>query len=157
MPSPNTSPDSTFRMADSTGYLVNMAARLLARRFDARLREHGATLGEWPYLVFLWEEDGLTQRELSRRILVAEPTTVRTIDRMERDGLVKRVRNNRDRRQIGIHLTEEGHRLREVLIPLARDVNASALEGLSSSDRTRINELLRHMIDSLGGDIPLNS
>ncbi len=43
---------------------------------------------------------------------------VRTIDHMERDGLVRRVRNVRDRRRIDIFLTDKGWALRDSLVPV---------------------------------------
>ena len=97
----------------------------------------------------LWDEDGLSQRELSRRIHIEEPTTARTLDRMERDGLVRRVRNARDRRQFNIFLTERGIQLRDELIPYALEVNARATHGLSEQDKAKINSLLAYMIARL--------
>lgn len=142
-------PESTFVIEDSTGHLVALAARLFGRALQLRIAEHGVSVGQWPLLLILWDEDGLTQRELSRRVHIEEPTTARTLERMERDGLVRRVRNQQDRRQINVFVTEHAAQLRDELIPCAQEVNALATHGLSEQDKTKINSLLSYMIARL--------
>ncbi len=146
---PGVSADEPFVIEESTTYLVNLAARLFGHALHARISPQGVAVGQWPFLMFLWEEDGLTQRELSRRISIEEPTTARTLDRMERDGLISRERNARDRRQVNVFLTERGRELRDELVPYALEVNALATHGLSEQDKAKINSLLSYMISRL--------
>ena len=100
-------------------------------------------------LLSLWEEDGLTQRQLSNRVQIEEPTTTRTLDRMERDGLVSRIRDKDDRRRIHIFLTERASQLKDELIPYAKEVNARATHGLSEQDKAKANSLLTYIIARL--------
>ena len=62
------------------------------------LAEHGVSHGHWSFLRVLWEEDGLSQRELSTRVGMMEPTTVIALRGMEKAGLVRRSRSSADRR-----------------------------------------------------------
>jgi DNA-binding MarR family transcriptional regulator len=140
---------SIFFIEDSTSQLVSVAARLFARALQARFAEHDVSAGQWPLLLYLWEQDGLSQKQLARRVQIEEPTTTRTLDRMERDGLVRRVRDESDRRRIKVYLTERGQHLREELVPYAQEVNALATHGLSAQDKTKINSLLTYMIARL--------
>lgn len=142
-------PESTFVIEDSTAHLAALAARMFGRALQMRIAEHGVSVGQWPLLLILWDEDGLTQRELSRRVHIEEPTTARTLERMERDGLVRRVRNEHDRREINVYLTEYAEQLRDELIPCAQEVNALATHGLSEQDKAKINSLLSYMIARL--------
>jgi MarR family transcriptional regulator, organic hydroperoxide resistance regulator len=105
--------------------------RAFTRSLQDRISLHGVTMGQWFFLRALWEENGLTQRELSQRVGMMEPTTVTALNSMERRGLVERVRNKTDRRKVNIFLTEKGLRLEEVLQPAARMVNLEAVRGLS--------------------------
>jgi DNA-binding MarR family transcriptional regulator len=138
-----------FVIEESLGYLVNYMAKLFARAHAACLEQHGAALGQWAVLMFLWAEDGLSQTELSRRVAIDDATMVRTIDRMERDGLVQRVRNSQDRRQLNIFLTETGRSLRDVLIPCALAVNAVSLQGFTEEERSQLFDFVRRLIESL--------
>lgn len=147
--SPTGAEVTPFIIKQSVGHLVGLAARLFARALQARFADYGVAVGQWPLLMFLWEQDGLTQKELSRRVQIEEPTTARTLVRMERDGLVRRVRNLKDRREINVWLSEKGRALRDELIPCAQEVNARATHGLSEDDKARISSFLNYVIARL--------
>lgn len=141
--------DSLFVIEDSLGYLVNRLARSFAKALSHQLSQYDVTVAQWAVLVFLWVEDGPTQRQLSRQVAIDDATMARTLDRMERDGLVRRDRNREDRRQINIFLTDRGRELRAPLMPLAARVNATATEGFSDEERDLVRDLLRRMIAAL--------
>lgn len=91
----------------------------------------------------------MTQRELSRRVGTMEPTTLSAILNMEQAGLVRRVRNEKDRRKLHIYLTAKGRSLKSTLIPLARNVVATAVQGFSEADvrslLTALTEIQRNL------------
>lgn len=62
-----------FRPEQSLGYLVRDTHRAFIRALHARIIGHGITKGQWFFLRALWEEEGLTQRELSQRVGMMEP------------------------------------------------------------------------------------
>ncbi|MBI1203334.1 MAG: MarR family transcriptional regulator [Rhodopseudomonas sp.] len=120
--------------AESIGYQIRTTHRALQRLLQLKIEPSGVTLGMWYFLRALWNEDGLTQRELSRRVGTMEPTTMSAILNMEKSGLVRRVRDKTDRRKIHVHLTAKGSRLRNDLVPLAKDVVSIAANGLSAAE-----------------------
>jgi DNA-binding MarR family transcriptional regulator len=126
--------DDDLPLARSVGYQVRMTHRALQRYLQIKIKPHGVTLGTWYFLRALWHEDGLTQRELSRRIGTREPTTMTAILAMEANGLVKRVRNDADRRKQNVFLTAKGQRLKSKLLPLAREVVNTATAGFSERE-----------------------
>jgi DNA-binding MarR family transcriptional regulator len=139
-----------FPLDDSVGYQVRTTHRLLQRTLQVRIEPHGVTLGMWYFLRALWEEDGLTQRELSRRIGTMEPTTLTAIQTMERSGLVKRVRNKDDRRKLHVHLTPLGVDLKKRLLPIAQSVVDQATRGFAEADRKKLLGLLGAIQRNLG-------
>ncbi len=138
-----------FIIEESLGYRVNYLAKLFSQLLTVYLAPHGVYPGQWGVLLFLWVQDGQTQRELSRQVAIDEASMVRSIDRMERDGLVRRVRNDHDRRQINIFLTEKGRALRDQLVPCALAGNAVAIRGFTESEQTQLSALLHRMVASL--------
>ena len=64
----------------------------------------------------LWITDGLSQRELSARVGMMEPTTVIALRSMEKSGLIRRVRGDDDRRKVLVFLTAKAKRLRGELL-----------------------------------------
>ena len=140
---------STFVIEDSTANLIALSARLFSRALNSRMQNLGVSAGQWPLLLHLWEKDGLSQKELSRRVGIEEPTTANTLNRMERDGLITRAKNPNDRRESQVYLTLKGSDLREDLLPFAQEVNALASHGMSQQDKARLNSLLLYMIARL--------
>jgi len=140
-------------MTDTTvGYLVRDVHRSLARALQSRIASHGVSMGQWFFLRALWDEDGLTQRELSQRVGMMEPTTVTALNGMERRNLVERVRNVHDRRKVNIYLTPKGRALREVLMPCSLEVNREATQGVSKTELSITMDVLRRMAGNLNGN-----
>ena len=142
-------PKVHFPLEASVGYQVRMAHRAMQRLLQTKIGPHGVTLGMWYYLRALWSEDGLTQRELSRRIGTMEPTTLGAIQAMERRGLVRRVRSADDRRKVHIHLTKKGRDLEHMLMPLAVEVVDTAVAGFAARDVELLLKLLRSIQDNI--------
>jgi DNA-binding MarR family transcriptional regulator len=136
-----------FTIEDSLGYLVNRAARLMARQLAEAIRPAGVGIGQWAVLMFLWARDGMSQAELSKVVAIEPPTMVRTLDRMVRDGLVRRVPDPKDGRVTRIHLTDRGRSLRDELVPLAMQVNAANLGRLTAAEGRTLRRLLAKLVD----------
>ena len=134
---------------NSIGYLLTMAQRRIHGALGARLGEHGVSVAQWSVLVILWEVDGLTHKELSDRLAVETATISRTVDRMVRDGLVRRVRSETDRRQVHVHLTDKGAALWRDLVPEAETMLTFALAGFSASEEETLRTLLKRVIHNI--------
>ena len=136
------SQDQILPFNTSVGYQIRLTHRLLQRYLQQKIEPHGVTLGMWYFLRALWHEDGLTQRELSVIVGTMEPTTLTAIKSMERSGIVTRVRNIGDRRKINVFLTPRGHKLKEELLPLAKEVVDNSVQGFSDRERAAFLQYL---------------
>src|SRR6476660_7385803 len=119
-------PRVEFPLAESAGFLVRDANRAFQRLLEKRLAPYGVTRGQWYFLRVLWNEDGVSQRELSARVGMMEPTTVIALRGMEKSGLIRRVRSADDRRKAQVWLTPKANRLRNELLSVARAITAEA-------------------------------
>lgn len=133
-------------------HLVKDATRAFLRALQARLAKHGVQMGHWTFLRILWEKDGVTKRELSVEAGVMEPTTFVALRAMESLGYVKLEQLPDNRRNVYVYLTPLGKRLKKLLVPLAEDVNAVAMRGLSAADIASARRSLLVMIDNLARD-----
>lgn len=148
---PPAEPDSApFERAVSLGYVVNCLARMFARALDHRLAPQNVARGQFPLLLTLWEEDGLTQSEIARRLDIEQPTAANTLRRMERDGFVTSAPDPHNRRQVLIRLTEKGRTVRSPAIAGARAVNARAAASLTSDELATFMRLLDKMRAGFG-------
>jgi DNA-binding MarR family transcriptional regulator len=108
--------------------------------------------GHWTFLRILWDEEGLTQRELSARAGVMEPTTFAALKAMVQRGYVTRRRNPQSRKEMQVLLTPQGRALQAKLVPLAEEVNDVALRSVGAGDIAATRRTLLALINNLGAD-----
>ena len=134
---------------NSIGYLTRIAFRAFSRALEVRTAPHGVSSGQWRFLRVLWREDGLTQRELSHRVGMREPTTVIALKSLERSGFVTRTKSVEDRRKVHVFLTPQARALQPILLPAVAEVNAVALAGLTLTEI----EILRRTLTQVGRNL----
>lgn len=137
---------------DRLAHLVKDATRALLRALQMRLSEHAISLGHWTFLRVLWERDGITQRELSTQVGVMEPTTFAAVKAMEQLGYVTRQRVGDNRKNLYVFLTPAGRKLKNVLVPMAEDVNQVAARGIPAADLAITRRTLFAIIENLAAD-----
>lgn len=137
---------------DRLAHLVKDALRGLTRALQMRQTRHGVSFGHWTFLRILWENDGLTQRELSERAGLVEPTTYAALKAMEKLGYVTRRHLPDNRRKVYVFLTPRGRALKSRLVPLAEEVNEVAVQGIAAADVAATRRTLLVMIENLARD-----
>jgi DNA-binding MarR family transcriptional regulator len=138
-----------FSLGGSIGYLVRDANRAFQRLLERRVSPHGVTRGQWYFLRVLWEQDGLSQRELSARVGMMEPTTVIALRGMEKAGLVWRARSAEDKRVTRVHLTPKARRMRDRLLKLSQSVNDQGAEGIGAAELAEFRRIIVQMTKNL--------
>ncbi len=85
-------------------------------------------------MLALFEQDGLTQRELCELVRIEQPTMANTLQRMERTNLIRREPDPADGRRMRVVLTARARALEDHLVSAARRVNGIATSGLSDQE-----------------------
>lgn len=135
-----------FDRQSSFGWMINVIANQASKSFEAELKQHGLTVALWPTMMCLWEEEGVTQRDIAEKSKVENSTTTRTLDKLEKLGLVERQADPNSRRSFRIYLTDEGRALRETLLPIPVKVNKEALSSLDLNEQKEMIRLLQKMV-----------
>ncbi|WP_265517012.1 MarR family winged helix-turn-helix transcriptional regulator [Nitratireductor luteus] len=134
---------------ESAGYLTNWAARLFARAIDRRLKPLRLSSGYLPVFFALAGGNALTQKQLARAASIEQPTMAATLSRMERDGLIERTPDPRDKRASLISLAPSARDKLEEVVAATRAVNNDALSNLSSDEAEAYFGALKKIIGSL--------
>jgi DNA-binding MarR family transcriptional regulator len=144
------SPRSQSRARDgSLGYQINHLGRLLAQALHRRIAPMGVVPGQFAQMLALFEQDGLSQRELCELVRIEQPTMANTLQRMERDNLIRREPDPTDGRRTRVVLTARARDLEDHLLTAARDVNAVATSGLRDQEVSAFMSTLSQIITNL--------
>lgn len=137
-----TTPDRS----ESATWLASQLARGFTRALQARAAKLGFSPGQFPILLELWEEEGLTQRQLLDRVDVEQATIANTLARMERDGLIERRVHPRDKRAQQIFLTDKARSMREEALAAADEAEQAVFHGFRRFEKELLKEYIRWAI-----------
>ncbi len=137
---------------DRLAHLVRDAGRAYAKALQMRLAKFDIPFGHWMFLRVLWETHGLTQKQLSERTGVTEPTTFAAMRSMEAKGLIERRQRDGNKKNSHVYLTAQGRALKKKLVPLAEEVNVMSMEGMSERDVSTMRKTLLAILKNLESD-----
>jgi MarR family 2-MHQ and catechol resistance regulon transcriptional repressor len=144
MPTHYTGTSAEMRTLDTFIKLTRCTNSLLARLAERN------SIGELTYSQFavleaLYHIGPMTAGEVSQKILKSGGNLTLVIDNLERDGLVRRERDGKDRRVIHVHLTEAGKRKVEAVLPGHVAALVDEFKVLSAGEQKTLGELCRKL------------
>jgi MarR family 2-MHQ and catechol resistance regulon transcriptional repressor len=116
MPTHYTGTRAELRTLDTFIKLTRCTNSLLGRLAE-RNTVGDLTYSQFAVLEAIYHLGPLTQGDVSTKVLKSGSNMTTVIDNLERDGLVRRERHDKDRRVIYVHLTEAGKRKVEAVLP----------------------------------------
>ena len=137
--------DFNFDMSLIFAILNGKVSAAIYRKLYRNFRQNNLeiTPEQWSVLLFLWEKDGVTQKELCDATFKDKPSMSRLINNMEKMHLVVRIADTADRRTNLVHLTQEGRELEERTRYVANRTLKEALYGLTTEEIRVSQNVLR--------------
>jgi len=117
----------------------------MARVTRKKVASYGLTTTQFFLLTALYEEDGIPITALAQKVALDKATLTGLLDRLERDGLIRRESNPEDRRTIKIHLTAKAEGLRDELTDLYHQNNEIFLSKLSGEERRVFEQVVEKL------------
>jgi MarR family 2-MHQ and catechol resistance regulon transcriptional repressor len=119
------------------------AAESVTGRTVRQLADSNLTISQFGILEALFHKGSLCQRELASKILKSTGNITMVIDNLEKRNLVRRQRDNDDRRYITVHLTETGRSLIETVFPRVMEAIVEEMNILSEKEQEELGRLCR--------------
>ncbi len=113
------------------------ASRLVTREYQPFLDKLGITYPQYLVLLVLWESDRQSVNEISQKLILNTNTITPLLKRMESQGLISRIRSEKDERKVEIALTQKGKQLEDE----ASTIPTQLADGLMNSTMNK-EELL---------------
>lgn len=140
--------DEVARMEKELRYISG----IIKQKGRRILSNYTITPPQFIALQWLFEHGDMTIGDLSNKMFLAFSTTTDLVDRMEKNNLVKRVRDKQDRRVVRIHLLKEGERIIQEVIDKRRDYLNAMLSDFNQEEVEKFSYLLTKLHQEMKKD-----
>lgn len=142
----------------STSDEVISALRRIIRSIDLHSRSlvqtHGLT-GPQAALLKALAQQQLTAGELANRINLSQGTVTDILNRLEKRDLVRRIKDEQDRRRVIVDLTEKSRAIVGAALPLVQDHFSRRFVELPDWEQSQLLASLQRISHMMEADIPL--
>lgn len=135
-----------YRVGDTIGTQIRQLRLSMTRCIDAEMARHGLTDAQWGPLFLIAAGRGCTAAALAQELLVNAGAMTRTLDRLEKKGLLLRRRSEEDRRVVMLELTPEGARAAARIPAVLASVYNAHLAGFSEEEFAALKSMLARMV-----------
>lgn len=139
------------------GFLISQIRQLSGRAFEKILKESGIDAFSGPQgriLYVLWENENLNISQIGKLTSLANTTLTGMLDHMEKSGLIVRVHDPKNRRQVIIQTTEKAEELREMYNRVSDAANDIFYEGFTEEEIAEFEDTLRRIIVNFERGLP---
>ncbi|MPW24467.1 MarR family transcriptional regulator [Alkalibaculum sp. M08DMB] len=137
-----------FELEDCVSYVATNASKDLIDGFDRKLKNHGITRVQWTALYYIGKYQQINQKQLSTLMRIKESSTTGLVDRMVKEGFIKKKLNHYNRREMLLFLTQKGEKLRSDSIHLGQEYSDFISQGIKLEDLSTFFMVLDKMKDN---------
>lgn len=139
----------------SLGHQLARVGRLVGRRMRMKLVGTGLHHAQGMILLHLWHADGVAQNKLAKILHITAPTATATLQRMERDGWIRRRRDTDDQRVVRVYLTAKAKALRIETRSSFKELDNELTSVLSEAERkifmAALKKVYHHLSQTVNG------
>ena len=119
--------DGRFKLDNQLCFRLYTASRLITQAYHPLLAQHGLTYPQYLVLMVLWEKDAQPVNDIAKRLMLETNTVTPLLKRMEAEGILTRIKGEKDARQMIVRLTRKGHGLQTRLMNVPETVGSTVL------------------------------
>lgn len=121
-------------------------SREIIKKYKPLLDPIGLTYTQYITMLVLWEQDGLSVKDIGARLYLDSGTLTPLLKAMEKSGLITRRRSELDERAVNVQLTEKGKSLKAKAeaVPL----KMAACLGMTADELDIMRSATNRMLDS---------
>ncbi len=134
---------------DSLPMILNRTLDAVMPTYRELFARHKLTEQQWRVLRVIWNSRNVTSSQLSERTLLSPPSLVSIIDRLEKKGLVSRVRSVDDRRQVYVVASASGRALQNDVTPGVVEIQQRIRNTISDREWAALEKTLKKIIGKM--------
>ena len=131
------------------GFLISQIRHLSGRIWERLLKDSGVDEfngAQGRILYVLWEHGQLTISEVGRLTSLAKTTLTSMLDRMEAGGLIERIPDTKNRRQIFVSVTQKALAYRERYDQVSDQMNGIFYKGFTEAEIADFEKQLKRIL-----------
>jgi DNA-binding MarR family transcriptional regulator len=127
-------------------------SRLITREYQPFLEKLGITYPQYLVLMVLWENDGITVNEISKKLILNTNTITPLLKRMESEGIIRRKRSMNDERKVIVELTTAGKQLQAEASEIPKKIAAGLISETMTVEqlcdlKNKLNTIINFLLE----------
>lgn len=137
-----------YLITGGLGYMINTVRNTIFATLETELAQLELTSAQFVVVIAAMRGRARTVNEFCAYAGVEAGPMSRLLDRLESKGIVRRARDDADRRQVHVELTDKGHQLSPLIMPVVAKVYGQFLDGFSADEAQLLQSLLQRLLDN---------
>ena len=136
----------SIRLKNQLCFPLYACSKEIIRQYRKPLEKLGLTYTQYVVMMVLWEDGGMTEGDLGKKVYLDSGTLAPLLKRMEKQGIINRVRPDDNERKLFISLTEKGEAMKEQALDVPK-----AMNGCIDLPENELKELKRLLDKAVSG------
>ena len=136
----------SFRPSHAVGAHIARARRTIVEAIDTQLAPLDISHAQWIVVLLIGDGVASTAAELCKILIYDPGAMTRLLDRLEKKGVLRRLRAKNDRRAVRLELTANGKKLYPRIVAALVGVFNRLLHGFNKSEVRQLEALLKRMV-----------
>lgn len=135
-----------YLISGGLGHLVNAVRNAVFTALEHELASLDLTSSQFIVVIGAMRGRARTVKEFCQFAGIDAGPMSRLLDRLEAKEIVRRVRDDLDRREVNVELTPKGSALYPQVMEIITRVNGQFLDGFSPAEATQLQALLQRLL-----------
>ncbi len=122
---------------------IYIISRCTHNYYARELKKVGITMGQFPFIMGIAEDGGISQEKLSTKLMISKSTTAVIVQQLLTEGLITREVDENDRRNFKLHATKKALKLLPKLAEIIEKCHDVITQDLTDIERDVFKNLTR--------------
>ena len=132
-----------MELKECINFLLSTAQHNVFQYLSVKLSSLGITPSQYSVLSCLWGRSHATPKQLAEILGIETSTVSGLLDRLQKNGLIDRIVNSEDRREVQVIATQKGRDLEKPVTVIIDDMNKEVLKTFTQAEIDKLKSMLR--------------
>lgn len=142
-----------LKLENQLCFALYAATNAITRSYRSRLSHVGLTYSQYLVMMVLWQEDGITVKDIARTLQLDSATITPLLKRLESAGFITRARSQDDERVVNVALTDKGRNIQAQVAEMQKGVACQT--QLGDTEFSALKATLHALANTLNAQDPL--